>query len=166
MLCNMTCAAAKHGSSLESSTGFCRSQGIATLCFNCEQSRIPRRPSRAQSSHPEDSFPSSTHFPTTLPGRSLYPKILSGKRTPRKRNLSSLDQDMVDTPLEARGHVRGAKEMSRGGSTTAREQPKARHVNGELVDISTIQLLTAVSSGLITWSASHTFQAGYTDTHR
>ena len=60
---------------------------------------------------------------------------------------------MVDTPLEARGHVRGAKEMSRGGSTTAREQPKARHVNGELVDISTIKLLSAVSSGLITWSA-------------
>jgi len=42
---------------------------------------------------------------------------------------------VVDTPLEARGHVRGAKEMSRGGSTTAREQPKARHLNGELVDL-------------------------------
>jgi len=80
-------------------------------------------------------LPSSTHFPTTVPGRSLYPKILSGKRTPRKRNLSSLDQDMVATPLEARGHVRGAKEMSRGGSTTAREQSKARHLNGELVDL-------------------------------
>ena len=117
-------------------SGFCRSQGTATLCPVCEQSRNPRRPNHAQSSHPEDSFPSSTHFPTTAAGRSLYPNILSGKRTPRKRNLSSLDQDMVDTPLEARGHVRGAKEMSRGGSTTAREQPKARHRNGELADTS------------------------------
>ncbi len=136
-LCNMEHAAAKQSneSSLESSTGCCRSQGTAALCSGCEQSRNPRRPNRAQSLHPEDSFPSSTHFPTTVPGRSLNPKILSGKRTPRKRNLSSLDQDMVDTPLEARGHVRGPKEMSRGGSTTAREQPKARHLNGELVDL-------------------------------
>ncbi|KAL0054042.1 hypothetical protein WJX82_002859 [Trebouxia sp. C0006] len=107
-----------------------RLQGTATLCPGCEQSRNPRRPNRAQSSNPEDSFPSSTHFPAILPGRSLNPKILSGKRTPRKRNLSSLDQDVVDTLLEARGHVRGAKEMSRGGSTTAREQSKARHLNG------------------------------------
>ncbi len=146
---NMKRAAAKQGSS----TGFCRSHGTATLCSGCEQSRNPRRPNRAQSSHPEDSFPSSTHFPTTVAGRSLYPKILSGKRTPRKRNLSSLDQDMVDTPQEARGHVKGAKEMSRGGSTTAREQPKARRLNGELVDINTSKLLSAVPSGFITWSA-------------
>ncbi len=61
---------------------------------------------------------------------------------------------MVDTPLEARGHVRGAKEMSRGGSTTAREQPKARHLNGELVDINISKLLSAVSSGFITSSAT------------
>ncbi len=136
-LCNMRRAGAKQRSSLKSSTGFCRLQGTATLCSGCEQSRNPRRPNRAQSTHPEDSFPSSTHFPTAVAGRSLNPKILSGKRTPRKRTLSSLDQDMVDTPLEARGHVRGAKEMSRGGSTTAREQPRARHLNGELVDLKT-----------------------------
>lgn len=166
-MCNRSRAEAKQGSSLESSTGLCRLQGTATLCSACEQSRNPRRPNRAQSSHPEDSFPSSTHLPATLAGRSLYPKILSGKRTPRKRSLSSLDQDMVDTPLEARGHVRGAKEMSRGGSTTAREQLKARHLNGESMCLWT-KHLKSTECCLFRFHrlvSHHTYHAGYTCSH-
>ena len=46
-----------------------------------------------------------------------------------------LNQDMVDHPLEARGHVRGAKEMSRDGSTNGREQLAAQHLNGRRAGI-------------------------------
>lgn len=109
--------------------GLCRSGDEGgPECLACQQSSNPRRSNHALATEPDNNFPSSTRHPgAATAGHPLNPKLLSGKRKTRKRSLCTLNQDMVDPPLEARGHVRGAKEMSRGGSTNAREQLAAQH---------------------------------------
>lgn len=114
----------------------CRSgygTAAAHQCCDCQQSNKKPRQGRAQAAYPEDRIPDSARQPTAAAGHSLKnPKLLSGKRTPQKRTLRSLDQDLVDTSIEARGHVRGAKEAPRDGSSNARELQAMQHLNGML----------------------------------
>lgn len=59
------------------------------------------------------------------------PKPVATRRTPRKRNLSLLDQDMVVPPREARIQARDSREASRDDSSDARDQEAAHFLDGK-----------------------------------
>ena len=109
----------------------CRPRQGVRQCQDCERSN-PSSQTHAPLQYPEQAPPGNQ---PTGPGQTLNLKPVAVRRTPRKRTLTLQDQDMVDTPMEARGHVRGSREMSRDDSSDAQEQETARFLNGQLACI-------------------------------
>ena len=100
-------------------------------CADCEQSSLPSRQNQAPSSYPGRDFSPRDFPPRDFPPRRRpvsapdHPsdtKVISGKRTPRKRSLASFEQSMLSEPLDTRDRTRGNRELSRDGSSTARER--------------------------------------------
>ena len=129
--CCMTDISLGHILVVDIASCLCRIRQGVSQCPECERSN-PSSQTHAPSPYPQQAPP--RHQPTG-PSQVSNPKPVAVRRTPRKRTLTMLDQDMVDTPAEARGHVRGGRETSRDDSSDAQEQETARFLNGQLACI-------------------------------
>ena len=95
----------------------------------CRECQLDYPSSRAQDPYPQQNPPRLQSVAASQPPK---PKPVATRRTPRKRTLSLLDQDMVHPPREGRGHARGSREASRDDSSDARDQEAAHFLDGKL----------------------------------
>ena len=105
---------------------FCSTGRGVSQCQECQRDDPS---SRAQEPYLHQNPPRLQSAAASQPPN---PKPIATRRTPRKRTLSLLDQDMVDPPREARGHTRGSREASRDDSSDTRDQEAAHFLDGEV----------------------------------
>lgn len=103
---------------------FCSARREFSQCQDCRRdpSSCAQEPYQQQ----------NTRLHSAAASQPPNPKPVATRRTPRKRALSLLDQDMVAPPREARGHARGNREASRDDSSDTRDQEAAHFLDGKV----------------------------------